>query len=98
MLETLIKIRREDSGQTQGGRDVLAEAAMDVRGYSADPYSRQRLAENRREGVPVKQGPKVLRVEIDSEGRFWANERFYGPFDSEEAMDVAVYGSRRLWI
>jgi hypothetical protein len=99
ILDAAIKLKREELGHTQGGRDVLAEAAMDMRSYSADPYSRQRLAENKPgAGTPIEQSPKVLRIEVDRDGKLWANDRTIGPFDSQEAMDIAVYGSRRDWI
>jgi hypothetical protein len=74
IVETAIKMKREELGHTQGGRDVLAEAASDLRSYSADPWSRQRLAEGKGavgNGAPVSRGPKVLRSEQDADGKWW---------------------------
>jgi hypothetical protein len=93
-LETLIKLRKEDSGATVGGRDPYAEAAADLRSYSPDPYSRHRLETSKGEGTPIRQVPKMLRIEV-ADGKLWANDRTIGPFDSQDEMDIAVYGERQ---
>ena len=97
ILDAAIKLKREELGHTQGGRDVLAEAAMDMRSYSADPWGRHRLEENRHEGTPVKQTPRVLRMEQDREtGKWFANDRAFGPFDTVRDLEIAVLGRSDL--
>jgi hypothetical protein len=78
-------------------RDLLAEACADLRSYSADPYSRQRLAESKGVGVPVQGArvPSVLRIE-QVEGKWFANDRQYGPFDTVRDLELAVYGRSEL--
>jgi hypothetical protein len=46
-------------------RDLLAEACADMRSYQADPYSRQRLENQRGVGTPVAGAnvPPVLTIE-----------------------------------
>ena len=63
-------------------RDLLAEACADLRSYQADPYSTQRLAENKPGiGVPVAGAkvPSVLRIE-QVDGKWFANDRAFGPW------------------
>jgi|SRR6516164_5018725 hypothetical protein len=78
-------------------RDLLAEACADMRSYSADPYSRMRLEQNRGEGVPIKGAniPHVLRIE-QVDGKWFANDKSIGPFDTVRDLEIAVYGSSNL--
>jgi hypothetical protein len=78
-------------------RDLLAEAAMDMRSYSANPYSRQRLEGNRHEWAPIAGAkiPSVLRIE-QVDGKWFANDRQFGPFDSVRDLEIAVLGKSDL--
>jgi hypothetical protein len=79
-------------------RDLLGEAVMDMRSYSADPYATQRLVENKPGvGVPIggAKVPHVLRIE-QVEGKWFANDRQYGPFDSIRDLEIAVLGRSDL--
>jgi hypothetical protein len=78
-------------------RDLLAEACADMRSYQANPYSRQRLENQRHEGVPVQGAkiPSVLRIE-QVDGRWWANDKTIGPFDTVRDLELAVYGRSEL--
>ena len=79
-------------------RDLLAEACADMRSYQADPYSRQRLENQRHEGTPV-QGAKVPRtvvMEQDGDGKWWANKPAFGPFDTVRDLEIAVCGRSDL--
>jgi hypothetical protein len=97
ILDAAIRLKREELGHTQGGRDYLAEAAMDMRSYSADPYSRQRLAERSSAGTPVAGAnvPAVLTIE-QVDGKWWGNKPAFGPFDTLREVEIAVYGSSNL--
>jgi hypothetical protein len=78
-------------------RDLLTEAAADMRSYSADPYSRHRLENQRHEGVPVQGAkiPSVLRIE-QVDGKWWANDKAFGPFDTVRDLEIAVCGRSDL--
>jgi hypothetical protein len=78
-------------------RDLLAEACADLRSYQADPYSRQRLEQNRHEGVPIAGAkvPRTLRIE-QVDGKWFANDRAFGPFDTVRDLEIAVYGRSDL--
>jgi hypothetical protein len=78
-------------------RDLLAEACADMRSYQADPYSRQRLENQRHEGTPLQGAkiPSVLRIE-QVDGKWFANDRQFGPFDSVRDLEIAVYGRSEL--
>jgi hypothetical protein len=97
ILETMIKLRKEEQGYTQGGRDPYAEAAADMRSYSADPYSRQRLEQSKHEGTPIASAkvPHMLRIE-QADGKWWANDKTIGPFDSVRDLELAVLGRSDL--
>jgi hypothetical protein len=67
-------------------RDLLAEAAMDMRSYSADPYSRMRLEQNRGGGTaggsPYPNWPPrnvFVRPEGDGQWIVEADGRLFGP-------------------
>jgi hypothetical protein len=78
-------------------RDLLAEACADMRSYQADPYSRTRLEQNRHEGVPIASAkvPRTLRIE-QVDGKWWANDKTIGPFDSVRDLEIAVLGRSDL--
>jgi hypothetical protein len=78
-------------------RDLLAEACADMRSYQADPYSRQRLEGQRHEGTPVVGAkiPSVLRIE-QIDGKWFANDRAFGPFDTVRDLEIAVFGKSDL--
>ena len=78
-------------------RDLLAEACADMRSYQTDPYSRQRLENQRHEGTPIASArvPSVLRIE-QVDGRWWANDKTIGPFDTVRDLEIAVYGRSEL--
>ena len=79
-------------------RDLLAEACADMRSYQADPYSRQRLENQRHEGVPMAGAkiPQNLVMEQDAGGKWWGNKPAYGPFDTLRELEIAVYGRSEL--
>jgi hypothetical protein len=79
-------------------RDLLAEACADMRSYQADPYSRQRLENQRHEGTPVAGArvPQMVTMEQDADGKWWANKPAFGPFDSVRECEIAVFGSSTL--
>jgi hypothetical protein len=79
-------------------RDLLAEAAMDLRSYSADPYSRHRLENQRHEGTPIASArvPQMVTMEQDADGKWWGNKPAYGPFDTVRDLEIAVYGRSNL--
>jgi hypothetical protein len=97
ILDAAIKLKREEMGHTVGGRDPYAEAARDMRSYSADPYSRHRLAERSSGGTPVAGAnvPPVLTIE-QVDGKWWGNKPAYGPFDTVRDLEIAVYGRSDL--
>jgi hypothetical protein len=78
-------------------RDLLAEACADLRSYSADPYSRHRLENQRHEGTPIAGArvPHMLRIE-QVDGKWFANDKTIGPFDSVRDLELAVYGKSDL--
>jgi hypothetical protein len=77
-------------------RDLLAEACADMRSYQANPYATQRLAEAKPGvGVSVKRTPSVLRIE-QVDGRWWANDKTIGPFDTVRDLEIAVLGRSDL--
>jgi hypothetical protein len=78
-------------------RDLLAEAAMDLRSYSADPYARHRLENQRGVGTPVGGAsvPQVLTIE-QVDGKWWGNKPAFGPFDTLRDLEIAVYGKSDL--
>jgi hypothetical protein len=79
-------------------RDLLAEACADMRSYQADPYSRQRLEQNRHEGTPIEGAkvPRTVVMEQDADGKWWANKPAWGPFDTVRDLEMAVYGRSDL--
>jgi hypothetical protein len=84
ILDAAIKLKREELGHTQGGRDPYAEAAMDMRSYSSDPYSRQRLEQNKG-GASMASHPAwpprnvFVRPEGDGQWIVEADGRLFGP-------------------
>jgi hypothetical protein len=98
LLETMIRLKQEEDGITQGGRDPYAEAARDMRSYSADPYSRHRLENQRHEGTPIAsvRVPQMVTMEQDADGKWWANKPAFGPFDTVRDLEIAVYGRSDL--
>jgi hypothetical protein len=71
---------------------------QNLRGYSADPWSRQRLETSKVGGVPVARAnvPQMLTIESDADGKWWGNKPMYGPFDSIRELEIAVYGQSDL--
>ena len=64
-----------------------------------DPYSRYQL-ENQPsggvgEGTPIKRVPYTLTME-QVDGKWWANDKTIGPFDSVRDLEIAVYGRSDL--
>jgi hypothetical protein len=78
-------------------RDLLAEACADLRSYQADPYSRQRLEQNRHEGTPIAGArvPRNVTFEQDGQG-WWANKPAFGPFETLRDAEIAVLGKSEL--
>jgi hypothetical protein len=73
---------------------------QNLQGYSADPYSRHRLAnEPRWEGPPIQGGgakvPHSLVIE-QVDGKWWGNKPAFGPFDTVRDLEMAVFGSSAL--
>jgi hypothetical protein len=70
---------------------------QNLRGYSADPWARHRLENQRHEGVPIAGArvPSVLRIE-QVDGRWWANDKTIGPFDTVRDLELAVLGRSEL--
>jgi hypothetical protein len=97
LLETMIRLKQEEDGITQVGRDPYAEAARDMRSYSSDPYSRHRLEGQRHEGVPVAGArvPRNVTFEQDEQG-WWANKPAWGPFETLRDAEFAVLGKSEL--
>jgi hypothetical protein len=83
--ERMRRIREEDQLQN-------------VRGYSADPWGRQRLEGQRHEGTPVAGArvPRNATFEQDGEGKWWINKPAFGPFESVMDAELAVFGSSTL--
>jgi hypothetical protein len=74
------------------------EQRQNLMGYSADGgATRHRLENQRHEGTPVAGAkiPSVLRIE-QVEGRWWANDKTIGPFDTVRELEIAVYGRSDL--
>jgi hypothetical protein len=94
MLETMRKLKLEEDGVTVEGRDLLAEATRD----RYDPTGRYGRAPPVDGAAVSTPGPMVLRIEVDRDGKMWANERKLGPFNTQEELDLAVYGERKQWI
>jgi hypothetical protein len=62
-----------------------------------DPWSRQRLEQNRHEGTPIAGAkvPRTLRIE-QVDGKWFANDRAFGPFDTVRDLEIAVLGRSEL--
>jgi hypothetical protein len=95
MLETMIALRREELGHTEGGRDLLGESTRD-RYDPTGRYGRGPPVDG--SSVSAGRGPMVLRIEVDRDGKMWANDRKWGPFNTQEELDMAVYGAPQQWI
>jgi hypothetical protein len=86
--------------ETRRRREAIRarDQEQNLRGYSADPWARHRL-ENAPSGagVPTSSArvPSVLRIE-QVDGRWWANDKTIGPFDSVRDLEIAVYGRSDL--
>jgi hypothetical protein len=79
-------------------RDLLAEACADMRSYQSDGgAARHQLANSKGVGVPVQGAkvPSVLRIE-QVDGRWYANDKTIGPFDTVRDLEMAVYGRSEL--
>jgi hypothetical protein len=78
-------------------RIAAEEQRQNLMGYSADPFSRHRLENQRHEGTPIAGArvPHVLRIE-QVDGRWWANDKTIGPFDTIRDLEIAVYGRSDL--
>jgi hypothetical protein len=80
-------------------RDLLAEACADLRSYQADGGAARYRLENTPPGAgtPVKGAgvPHVLTIE-QVQGKWWANDKAIGPFDTVRDLELAVYGKSDL--
>jgi hypothetical protein len=74
-----------------------ADQRENIRGYSTDPWGRHRLENQRGEGTPIERAnaPRVLTIE-QVDGKWWANDRTIGPFDTARDLEIAVRGHSNL--